>query len=79
MAPGDLLTVSYLYFPPLTWAQTNTTVRSDEGFGELIVVLPVRQYSKRFMRAFTASVILGWMALLYLLAKLGIELGRAYF
>jgi hypothetical protein len=78
MVPGDLITVSYLYFPPLTWNQTNTTVRSDEGFGKQILVLPARQYSKRFMRLFAAIVILGWIALLYLLVEIGIELARTY-
>ena len=31
MVPGEQLTISYLYGPPLTYAGVNAGIRSDEG------------------------------------------------
>jgi len=39
LVPGQQLTVTYLYFPPLTAAQVNTGCRSDEGFAKIISIL----------------------------------------
>jgi hypothetical protein len=32
VVPRQQVVISYLYYPPLTWAQVNAGIRSDEGF-----------------------------------------------
>lgn len=77
MVPGDLVTVSYLYQPPLYYNQTNTTVRSDEGFGIAITALPTRQWSKNTIRLLQVLLFLGGVFALYLIAELGIYIAHA--
>lgn len=48
LVPGQMITVSYLYFPPLVWNQINTSCRSDEGFAQTVTMLSQRQYSRSF-------------------------------
>jgi hypothetical protein len=67
LVPGEQLTISYLYQPPLTWNQINTDVRSDEGLAQVINVLPARQYPKWLIRVLTFLLIIGAVASLYLL------------
>lgn len=45
IVPGEEVTVSYLY-PPITWNQINTRVKSDDGLARVIRVLPTRVYPK---------------------------------
>lgn len=46
LVAGEQVTISYLYFPPLTWHGVNTHTKSDEGFAKVIKVLPTPQLSK---------------------------------
>lgn len=39
LVPGQQVTVTYLYFPPLFVADINTGCRSDEGFAKIISIL----------------------------------------
>ena len=36
MVPKEQITISYLYFPPITWDQINTYTKSDEGFAKIV-------------------------------------------
>ncbi len=40
LVPGEQVTVSYLYFPPLTYAQINAGIKHSEGFAKALDVLP---------------------------------------
>ena len=39
LVPGEQLIISYLYFPPTTYAEVNTYVKSDEGLAKVLTVL----------------------------------------
>jgi len=43
LAPGQQVTVSYLYFPPLFFHQINLPISSDEGMARVLNVLPTPQ------------------------------------
>ena len=45
MVPGEQITISYLYFPPVTYSSINAGIKSDEGFAKPVSVLLQRQYS----------------------------------
>lgn len=65
MVPGEQLTVSYLYFPPLTYAGINAGIRSDEGFASAIPVLLQRQYPKWFGRVMFVLALIGAGSIIY--------------
>ena len=48
LVPGESLTISYLYFPPVTYAGVNAGVKYDEGFATPIPVLLQQQYPTRY-------------------------------
>lgn len=63
--PGKQVTVSYLYYPPLTWNQINTHVESDEGMAKVIEVLPTPQTPKWLQRLLWLLIIIGTTTVLY--------------
>src|SRR5690606_23086430 len=67
LLPGEQITVSYLYYPPLTWDQTNSYVKSDEGGARVITMLPQQQYPRWFNAMAAAMMIAGVVATTYLL------------
>jgi hypothetical protein len=46
LVPKKQVTITYLYFPPLTWNQINTHLESDEGPVKVLNVLPTVQLPK---------------------------------
>ena len=60
------LTVSYLYFPPVTVAQVNAGIKCDQGLAQQIPVLLQRQYSRWFNSAVAALLLLGLVSAFYL-------------
>jgi hypothetical protein len=66
LVPGEEITVSYLYFPPVTVAQVNTGIRSNEGFARQIPVLLQRVYPKWFNLMVTALMLIGLVSLVYI-------------
>lgn len=40
LIPNEQITISYLYFPPITYEKINMSIKSDEGFAKLIHVIP---------------------------------------
>ncbi|MDT4329593.1 hypothetical protein RPD76_06715 [Methylomonas sp. MV1] len=66
----EQVTVSYLYFPPLTWNQVNASTKSDEGFAKILNVIPMPQPSKAVLAAVWSLIFVGASFLFYWLAKL---------
>ena len=71
LVPGESLTISYLYFPPVTYADVNAGVKYDEGFATPIPVLLQRQYPTWYTIILGVLIILGMAALAYSLFELG--------
>src|SRR5437016_4556420 len=67
LVPDEEIIISYLYFPPLTFAQINSGITSDEGFARTIRVLLQRQYPPWLQRTVAALVLIGLVTVLYLL------------
>lgn len=40
LVPQEQITISYLYFPPITFGNINTYVKSDEGYAKILNVIP---------------------------------------
>jgi len=68
VVPGEEITISYLYFAPLTFAQVNAGIKSDEGFAQQIPVLLQRQYGKLFKATVAALMLIGLVSLAYVAA-----------
>ena len=70
LVPNEQVTVSYLYFPPVTWDQINLGVKSDEGFAKVIRVIPMRLYPKWFNGIVGILLFVGVLSVLYVLVVL---------
>jgi hypothetical protein len=67
LVPGEQITISYLYFPPVVVDQVNAGIKYDQGFAHAIPVLLQRQYPRWVGRIVGALMILGLTSVLYLL------------
>lgn len=65
LVPKDQITISYLYFPPLTYSQINSYIQSDEGFAKQINVIPSPQPHKLILRLAQFLMLFGAISLLY--------------
>lgn len=70
LIPNQNLTVSYLYFPPITYAQVNSGVKCDQGFAIEIPVLLQRQYPSWVLYLTGILMIVGASTLAYGLFEL---------
>ena len=70
LVPEEQITISYLYFPPLTWDKINAYTKSDEGFAKILNVIPTPQPSKWVIRLFWSLVFIGVTAVLYILIEI---------
>lgn len=67
---AEQITVSYLYFPPITWDQINTHTKSDEGFARIIQVLPMPPAHRGLVFAVWGLALVGGCGVIYLVAKM---------
>lgn len=65
LVPGEEITVSYLYFPPLRPETVNAGIKSDQGFANQIPVLLQRQYPPWLNRLIVTLLIVGIVAVFY--------------
>lgn len=65
LVPGEQLTISYLYFPPLTWDRINSYTKSDEGFAKILNVIPTPQPPRWQTALFWILVFVGATTVLY--------------
>jgi hypothetical protein len=73
LVPGEEVTISYLYYPPLTAAGVNAGIKCDQGFAQQIPVLLQRQYPKSVQLLVAGLLLIGAVASLYF-AYLGVGL-----
>lgn len=66
LVPGEEITVSYLYFPPVIAAQVNAGVKCDQGIANQITVLLQRQFPRWFNRTVIALLLVGIVTVLYI-------------
>jgi hypothetical protein len=65
LVPGEEVTISYLYFAPLTVGQVNAGIKFDQGFARPIAVLLQRQYPRWVNVIASALMIVGLVAIIY--------------
>jgi hypothetical protein len=70
LVPNETISISYLYFPPLTADQIHTTVISDEGFATVQNVVPMVPAGRVLRTWRTVTQLIGIVALLYLIVDL---------
>lgn len=70
MVPKEQVTISYLYFPPVTWNQVNAYTKSDDGFANILNVIPMPQPSKLVIAIVWVLMFLGATFLVYWLVKI---------
>jgi len=65
LVPKKQITITYLYFPPLTWQMVNTCIESDTGSVKILNVLPTVQLSKWMLLILWFLTGYGVIALIY--------------
>jgi hypothetical protein len=66
LVPGEQITISYLYFPPLLWSQINAYTKSDEGFAKALNVIPTPQLPQWLVVTMWSLIFVGVVSLIYL-------------
>jgi hypothetical protein len=69
LVPGEAITVSYLYFPPLTVAQVNAGIKCDQGFAHAVPVLLQRQYPRWANLVTRCLMLIGLICVVYFLCR----------
>ncbi len=69
IVPKEQVTISYLYFPPLTWNQVNTYTKSDDGFANILNVIPMPQPPKSIIAIVWLLIFLGASFIMYCFVK----------
>ena len=59
LVPGEQVTVTYLYFPPVIWSNINSYTKSDEGLATIINVLPAPRWSPWLTGLAWALIVVG--------------------
>jgi len=70
LVPGEQITISYLYMPPLTVTQVISGIKSDEGFAKILTVLPTQQFPKWVNLLILILMCFGLISILYFLVIL---------
>lgn len=70
LIPKKQITITYLYFPPLTWEQVNTHLESDSGAIKVLNVLPTVQPPKWLLRVLLVLIGYGAIGILYTLYEI---------
>lgn len=65
MVPKEQITISYLYFPPLTYDQINSGIKCDQGFAQQIEVILQPKIKKWFVRTVWFFLINGIVSISY--------------
>jgi hypothetical protein len=66
VVPGQLIVISYLYYPPLLWSQVHAGIRSDEGFARQVEMQLQRKVPKWLAVVSVVGFLIGCLAVLYL-------------
>ena len=66
LVPGEQITISYLYFPPLTYADINSGIKHDQGFAQQIHVLLQKQYPRWVSYAIAFLMLVGTVTMIYI-------------
>jgi hypothetical protein len=70
LVPGQQVTVSYLYFPPLLFSQINLQISSDEGIARQLNLLPTPQRPRWVRTIFQVLAFIGTVAVVYFAVEL---------
>lgn len=65
LVPNEQITISYLYFPPLTFNQVHAYTKSDEVLAQIINVIPTPQPAKLAIWGIWALIFVGASTICY--------------
>jgi hypothetical protein len=65
IVPKQQVTISYLYFPPVTYNMINAHVSSDEGLARVLSVMPTPQVRPWVRRGSWVLMFIGAVSLVY--------------
>lgn len=69
LVQNEQVSISYLYFPPVTYNQIHAGIRHSDGFATEVTALPTPRYPSWIHKSLLLLLILGIIALVYLVFK----------
>ncbi|MCC7406463.1 MAG: hypothetical protein IT442_00220 [Phycisphaeraceae bacterium] len=66
VGPKEQITVSYLYYPPTTWREIHSYVKTDEGPAKVLTVYPSVQYPRWILNIIRGLLALGCITTSYI-------------
>ena len=78
LVPGEQITVSYLYFPPMVMTDINSYTKHDGGFAKNFHALPTPQPPRWLVIVYQFFAILGVILFLYMMVKIAIWVYSAF-
>ena len=73
LIPQQMITISYIYQPPITWEKINGDIRSDEGFAKKLSVLPTIQYPGWLNAIVVFFMLVGLVTIAYLVFSIVVD------
>lgn len=70
LVPGEQITISYLYFPPVIMSNINTYVKSDEGFAKILNIIPSPKLPFWLENILYILLFIGGLVVVYLFIRL---------
>lgn len=71
LPPGSEITISYLYYDPLTWDQINGFIVSDDGQAKVVKTVHATLWPKWVTLSLAILVLIGTITLLYAAVLMG--------
>ncbi len=71
LVQNEQVSIAYLYFPPVVYSQIHAGIRHSDGFATEVTALPTSQYPSWMLRGLKLLLILGIVALVYLVFEVG--------
>lgn len=65
LVPGEQVSISYLYYPPIVWSQIHSYCKCDEVNAKYLNVVPTQQLSKPLLTILCSLVFIGASTVIY--------------
>lgn len=73
LAPGEQVTIAYLYQEPIVWSQVSGHPKSDDGLAEIVRAIPAPPPNKLVLATVGALIFVGISFLVYVAVRWGLQ------
>ncbi|PSU89954.1 hypothetical protein C0W35_18290 [Photobacterium kishitanii] len=70
LVPKKEVTITYLYYPPVTWNQINTSVEDEEGLAKVVLMTARQVINPWLKRSIALLVFIGLVTVIYQIVQI---------